>query len=192
MKKFVSILLMVMMVSTLSAKKYQHSLGLNGGLQLGVSYKVNINEHFTIIEEFIPFGNVTSNTSFSWLGNWANFAYEAQAAKGQNILFSWYVGGGTKIGYAYGGGGIWGINAVGGIEINMANAPISVTFDFRPGYGLLFFPNMGWGGGGGGWTEDDDDDWDFKPALNKANGGGGTLLMHAFDYAFCLGVRYTF
>ena len=187
MKKILSLLLVVFMAcTTVSAKKYKHSLGLNAGLQLGVSYKVNVKEHFTIFEEFIPYGGVMSNGSYSWLGNWANFAYEAEGAKGQNILFSWYVGGGTKIGYAYGGGGVWGVNAMAGFEINMANAPIAVTFDFRPGYALCFYPAAAFGGGG--W---DDDDWDFKPALNRQI-GGGTALVHLFDYAFCLGVRYTF
>ena len=168
MKKILSLLVVVLMASTMVAKPYKHSLGLNAGLQLGISYKLNINDHFTLFEEFIPYGGVMSNFSYSWLGDWLNLAYEAQAAKGQNILFSWYVGGGTKIGYVYGGGGVWGINALAGIEINMANAPIAVTFDFRPGYALCFFPTASWGS------------------------GGSTALQHAFDYAFCLGVRYTF
>lgn len=194
MKKFLSILLVVLMATTtVSAKKYRHSLGLNAGLQLGVSYKINVNNHFTIFEEFIPYGGVISNGSYSWLGNWANFAYEAEAVKGQNIIFSWYVGGGTKIGYAYAPGGVWGINAMAGFEINMANAPIAVTFDFRPGYALAFYSFGGGGGGGTGWDDDDwDDDWDFKPGIKKAGIGGGMALTHIFDYAFCLGVRYTF
>jgi len=186
MKKLLSIFVVILMAVAVSAKPYKHSLGLNAGLQLGVSYKVNVSEHFTIFEEFIPYGGVMSNNSYSWLGNWANFAYEAQAAKGQNIILSWYIGGGTKIGYAYGGGGVWGANAIGGIEINMANAPIAVTFDFRPGYALTFFPSSAWGGGSS-W---DDDDWDFKPAIKQQS--SSTALIHYFDYAFCLGVRYTF
>ena len=90
MKKILSLFLIVLMAcTTVSAKKYKHSLGLNAGLQLGVSYKLNVNDHFTLFEEFIPYGAVVSNASYAWLGNWTNFAYEAEGAKGQNILFNW-------------------------------------------------------------------------------------------------------
>jgi len=69
MKKILSLLVVVLMASTMVAKPYKHSLGLNAGLQLGISYKLNINDHFTLFEEFIPYGGVMSNFSYSWLGD---------------------------------------------------------------------------------------------------------------------------
>ena len=34
--------------------------------------------------------------------------------------------------------GVFGLGAAGGIEANMKNAPIAFSFDFRPGWAMIF------------------------------------------------------
>lgn len=95
-----------------------------------------------------------------------NMAYQNRAASGKGIDLDWYVGGGLSIGGVLtrgtGGGFKMGFNAIGGIEINMTNAPIAVSFDFRPGYGFMVYSMSGMVG-----------------------------LQHVFDWQLALGVRYT-
>ena len=95
-----------------------------------------------------------------------NMAYQNRAVSGKGIDLDWYVGGGLSLGaiitHGTGAGGKFGLNAIGGIEINMSNAPIAVSFDFRPGYGVLFYSMSGTIG-----------------------------IQHVFDWQLALGVRYT-
>ena len=95
-----------------------------------------------------------------------NMAYQGKAVSGKGIDLDWYVGGGLSLGamitHGTGAGGKFGLNAIGGIEINMSNAPIAVSFDFRPGYGVLFYSMSGTIG-----------------------------IQHVFDWQLALGVRYT-
>ena len=95
-----------------------------------------------------------------------NMAYQNRAVSGKGIDLDWYVGGGLSLGamitHGTGAGGKFGLNAIGGIEINMSNAPIAVSFDFRPGYGVLFYSMSGTIG-----------------------------IQHVFDWQLALGDRYT-
>lgn len=60
----------------------------------------------------------------------------------------WFVGGGASLGMAQflstmssgvdGTMGKFGFNAMAGLEIGFTEAPLSLGFDFRPGYGLAF------------------------------------------------------
>lgn len=186
MKRFLTIMLASLMVLSVSAKKYKHSLGLGTGLSYGISYKTMVKPHFSIMVD-VDYGFSMAATTgggglMDFFGGRANFFYQGDAASGQNIDLDWFAGGGTQLG-AMGnfGGGKWGFNGIGGIEINFVNAPIAITADFRAGYSLGFTP-----GGGGGMVYDPEID-DYVPL-----GGGGMALAHLFDSSINFGIRYTF
>ncbi len=165
MKKILSLVLVVLMAATVSAKQYKHSIGMVAGLGIGAQYKTMFTDHLTLLGEFGYFMNLDGGTGFGYAGPIANavFAYQAKCASGDGIDLSWYAGGQVKLGYTgYGpdGVGVSGVGGAVGLEANMTNAPIAFSFDFRPGYAFLF----------------------------TGQGAGG----HMFDYSFNLGVRYTF
>ncbi len=164
MKRIITIALALLMVVSVSAKKYEYSLGLSTGMALGICFKTMINPHFTIIDDLYYgmsfFGVQGGGGAMDEFIDCVNFAYQGEGTKGQNIALDWYVGGGTKLGAAGGFGmGKWGFNALVGFEINFINAPMAINFDFRPGFGLGF-------------------------------GGGGVMPM--FDSSINAGIRYTF
>lgn len=164
MKKIFTLLLVALMAVGAYANDYKHSIGLYGGLGIGVQYKTLLTDHFTIIAEtglgLNPDGGTGGGYMAAPLAD-AVFAFQTKSlAQGKGIKFDIYAGGQVKMGYVIGGLGVFGFGAAAGIEANMTNAPIAFSFDFRPGYAFLFN-----GGGAGG---------------------------HMFDYSFNLGVRYTF
>lgn len=169
MKKLLTLLVAVLVAATtVSAKDYKNSIGMVGGLGIGAQYKAMLTDNFTLIAEMGYFTCPDGGTGFGYAGvpiaN-AVFAYQTKPlAEGKGIKMSVYAGGQTKLGYVLGNMGLFGVGAAGGIEANMTNAPIAFSFDFRPGYGLVF--------GSDGW--------------------GGMFTAHMFDYSFNLGVRYTF
>ena len=154
-----------------SKKAYNMSIGMVAGSGIGVQLKDMITDHFTIIEEFGYLGSFAAAGNggrMSTIGAVDNLvlAYQAQCADGQGIRLDYYAGGQIKGGYTgYMGvaAGVIGLGAAGGIELNMHNAPIAVSFDFRPGWATLLL-----------------------------NAGGTTAAVDMFDYSFNLGVRYTF
>lgn len=169
MKKILMLCVAVITAMTMSAKQYEHSIGVVAGSGIGVQYKSMVMDHFTVIEEFGYLGSLCAagNGGFTTplLGAVDNLvlAYQAKAAEGQGIKLDWFVGGQLKAGYVGQAGafdaGVVGAGAAAGIEANMTNAPIAFSFDFRPGYGCVLM-----------------------------NGGAG----HVFDWTLNLGVRYTF
>lgn len=168
MKKIFAVCVAVLMAAGVGAKEYEHSLGMVGGLGIGMQYKTLPAHNFTIIAElgyFIcPDGGQGIGYAGSPIANGV-FAYQTEGlAEGEGIKLDVYAGGQVKLGYIIGGAGLFGAGAAAGIEANMKNAPIAFSFDFRPGYGLLF----------------------------ADNGVGGTATRHLFDYSLNLGVRYTF
>ena len=175
MKKFLTLCVAALVaVTTVSAKDYKHSIGMVAGVGVGAQYKTMVADHFTIIAEYGYFMNLDGGTAnkygfASYSGAIANgvFAFQTSPlAEGQGIKLSLYAGGQMKIGYANIGidAGVFGVGAAAGIEANMTNAPIAFSFDFRPGYAMVF-----------------GDPWN-----------GVVDLSHMFDYSFNLGVRYTF
>lgn len=164
MKKIFTLCVAVITSATMMAADYQYSLGIVGGLGLGVQFKDMVSEHFTIMDEFGYFTNPNGGS-----GNYAGaidnlvLAYQDKAAEGQGILLDWYVGGQVKVGWATGNAGVLGFGAAAGIEACMKNAPIAWSFDFRPGY-----------------------------ACTLMGGAGRIMATHLFDYSFNLGVRYKF
>lgn len=151
MKKLIALCIVaILAISTVSAKKYKVALGLATGFEYGPSLKVNFTDHLTLMNDlaFVLMPNTVfgaNGTTFNmgWMGliDNANFAYEKKITTGRNIDFSFFGGGGMSLGYAQmgeGNAGKFGINAIGGIEADMTNTPIEFTFDFRPGYAMLF------------------------------------------------------
>lgn len=165
MKKIFTLLVAVLVAATtVSAKDYKHSLGLVGGIGIGVQYKTMLTDNFTIIAEMGYSENPDGGTGVGYAGvpiADAVFAYQTKPlAEGQGIKLGVYAGGQVKLGYVLGDAGVFGFGGAAGIEANMTNAPIAFSFDFRPGYAFMFVD--GWAG------------------------------AHMFDYSFNLGVRYTF
>lgn len=153
MKKIIALCIVaILAITTVSAKKYKVAFGLATGFEYGPSLKVNLTDHMTIMNDLafvlMPntvFGENGFTFNVGWMGliDNANFAYEKKITTGRNIDFSIFGGGGLSLGYAQGplgdgDAGKFGINAIGGIEADMTNAPIEFTFDFRPGYAMLF------------------------------------------------------
>lgn len=144
MKKIFTLCVVALVALSMSAKPYTHSIGLVGGFGIGVQFKDMVTDHFTIIDEFgyflCPFDQQNLTPCGGYQGAIDNLvlAYQADAVEGQGIDLDWYVGGQLKIGYGVGNFGIFGVGAAAGIEAKMQNAPIAVSFDFRPGYGCMF------------------------------------------------------
>lgn len=69
-----------------------------------------------------------------------------------------YAGNDSKVAFK------WGLNAIGGAEIHFHKVPLAISFDFRPGYGMIV------------------------PKQPEHV----TTLTHFFDYKIVTGVRYTF
>ena len=151
MKKIIALCIVaILAISTVSAKKYKVAAGLATGFEYGPSLKVNFTDHLTLINDLafyiMPntvFGTQGGTFNFGYMGvaDNANFAYEKRITTGRNIDFSFYGGGGLTLGWAdmgEGNAGKFGLNAIGGIEADMTNTPIEFTFDFRPGYAMLF------------------------------------------------------
>ena len=151
MKKILALCLVALLaITTASAKKYDVALGLATGFEYGPSLKVNFSDNFTLINDLafviMPntvFGANGGSFNMGWMGliDNANLAYEKRLATGRNIDCSILAGGGLSLGYADMGqapGGKFGINGLVGFEADMTNTPIEFTFDFRPGYAMLF------------------------------------------------------
>ena len=172
MKKILTFCIAVLTAVTISAREYQHSVGIAAGSGIGAQYKLMITENFTFMDEFGYFLCYRA-AGGQWLGgysgaiNQAVLAYQGHITEGEGIKLDFYAGGQIKAGYGSGKYGIIGVGAVGGIEANMKNAPIAFSFDFRPGYACALVPGA-------------------TPT------GQGVGADHMFDWTFNLGVRYTF
>lgn len=173
MKKIVTLCMAVCMAVTMSAKGgMEASVGLVGGLGLGIQGKFMFAENMGIMDELGYFMNLDGGTAekygmsaYAGLVNSTMFVFQMPITETKGMRLDWYAGGQAKIGWCPIAGwgemvhmGVFGLGAGGGIEAKMQNAPIAVSFDFRPGWAMLF-------------TEQ----------------GVGT---HMFDYSFNLGVRY--
>ena len=174
MKRILTVFVAALMAVTMvNAKDYKHSLGMYGGLGIGVQYKTMVKENFTIIVEegYALCPSRTANVGgYNSLATNAVFAYQTGAlAEGQGIKLSVYAGGQAKLHYVFDNAALIGFGAAAGIEANMTNAPIAFSFDFRPGYGCMLLDNASYG---------------IAP--------NGISAGHIFDYSLNLGVRYTF
>lgn len=139
---------------------YKNSIGVTLGTNQAVSYKTFVGNHFGIQVDLGT--KITRGAGDHWNADiWTlelnpNFMYEGHFTKG---LYG-FIGGGVSLGYNwniwhwnlvydhhghhYGyrteDNGKFGVNAIMGLEYKF-NAPVTLQFDFRPGYGLLFHEN---------------------------------------------------
>lgn len=174
MKKILTLCMAAITAVTMSAKGMEASVGLVGGLGIGVQGKFMFTENLGLMDELGYFMNLDGGTAkkygmsaYAGLVNNTTFVYQRPIIRLDGMRLDWYVGGQAKIGWCPIAGwgdlvhmGVFGLGTAGGIEAKMNNAPFVFSFDFRPGWAMLF-------------TEQ----------------GVGT---HMFDYSFNLGVRYRF
>ncbi|MBP5412985.1 MAG: hypothetical protein J6Y47_07010 [Bacteroidales bacterium] len=147
MKRIVKIglvLTLLMGLSQVSHAQYKHSIGGVIGSMNGFSYKTLVTGNFAISVDLgvkLTEGAFEDYSArvFDFELN-PNFMYEANATGG----LYWFVGGGFSLGYGFdywGYGradfGKFGINAIGGLEYKF-NIPLTLQFDFRPGFGMAF------------------------------------------------------
>ena len=152
MKKIILICVAVLTAVTMSAKsKTQTSVGIVGGLGIGAQAKFMFTVHFGLIEElgyfFCPDGGTAEQygrSSYSGLMDNVVLLYQGLIKETNGMALNWYAGGQLKLGWMPFNFernvhmGVFGIGAAGGVEAKMKNAPIAVSFDFRPGYALMF------------------------------------------------------
>ena len=158
---------------------YQHSIGVTLGNMQALSYKTFVTNHFAIQADFGTKILCTDGEGFRGLNSWdlelnPNFMYEVNFVLG---LYG-FVGGGVSLGYSWSivapgyynvhnwDAGKFGINAMLGLEYKL-NIPLTLQFDFRPGYGLWFAKNYYYNG----------------PHSNTAS---------YFDWGVNASIRYTF
>ena len=159
MKKTINILivalLMVTAISTEAQAPYKHSIGVTAGTLEAVSYKTFFSNNFAFQADLgykyiVTAGHRAHNVAVQSLELNPNFMYEKNITKGLYL----FGGGGLSLGYSWSSYYDWyysyradfgkfGINAIAGIEYKF-NIPLTLQFDFRPGYGLLFAQHSTW------------------------------------------------
>ncbi len=163
MRKFFILSVCMFLCGTLALNAqvpYNHGVGAVVGTMNGFSYKTFVTDNFAfsldLDVKICPtrfndelFGEKIAFTMdiFDFEAN-PNFMYEKNITKG----LYWFAGGGVSLGYNFALGesllglieteyckqGKFGINAIGGLEYKF-NIPLTLQFDFRPGYGMLFY-----------------------------------------------------
>lgn len=142
----------VMTAVTMSAKGLEASAGLVGGLGIGIQGKIMFTENMGIMDELGYFMNLDGGTAkkygmsaYAGLINSTMFVYQRPITETTGMRVDWYAGGQAKIGWCPIAGweqlvhmGMFGLGAGGGIELKMKSAPIAASFDFRPGWAMLF------------------------------------------------------
>ena len=123
-------------------------MGVIAGMTNGISYK-HLKNH-TMFQTDLAIGINYAPVGYGLVMNcWdfrlnPNLAYQGIISSTDKGLFAGYAGGGMSLGeinsYAYNNciGGVFGINALIGVEYAFNQSPISFGLDFRPGYGLYF------------------------------------------------------
>lgn len=148
MKKFLFVVaLLATMTGAAVAQDYKNSIGVIAGMTNGVSYKHFVGNKLAIQADlgfginYAPF----SAGYMSLIMNCWDFSINPNVVYQSTVTgnLSGYLGGGLTLGevnnYGYNTciGGKFGINAVMGLEYKLP-APLTLAFDFRPGYGLFF------------------------------------------------------
>jgi hypothetical protein len=150
MKKIFVTLLCAMCFSFFTkAQEYNHSIGVTAGMLNGISYKGFVTEHFAVQTDlgiginYAPIGLGYVMNCWDFRVN-PNMIFQGNIINGGTGTLAFAGGFGFSIGevndYYYNSliGGRFGINALLGIEYISYQSPITLGFDFRPGYGLFF------------------------------------------------------
>ena len=151
---------MLVFAVSASAQNYKASLGINVGSFNGLSYKGFVTDHLVLQVDLgvnleCTYGQVDLYADGGVIGNASgkqtfytceinpNLLYQAEIVSGNSGTLSWFAGGGLSAGMM---NALevkrshpifkWGLNGIGGIEFQLAQAPVAFSFDLRPGYGM--------------------------------------------------------
>lgn len=159
MKKFAKKILLVvaLVVAAASAQAqqpYKHSIGVSVGSLEGVSYKMFFTDQLALHADlgFQMLATVGGSDGYTNDLRFWTFVANPNVVYQDNITgwnwggIGWFAGGGLSLGLAQGFSsnttlGKWGINAIAGVELGLDDAPLAISLDFRPGYGMAFVEN---------------------------------------------------
>ena len=191
MKKVIFGALMLVFVISASAQNYKASLGINVGSFNGLSYKGFVTDHLALQVDLgvnleCTYGQVDLYTDGGVIGNAngqqtfytceinPNLLYQAEILSANAGTLSWFAGGGLSAGMM---NALdvkkshpifkWGLNGTGGIEFQLAQAPVAFSFDLRPGYGMSAYA--------------------IKNVSPRT-----TAVNSFFDWKMAVGIRYVF
>lgn len=158
-KKLFIVLVALLTTATINAQNdYKASIGGTIGTLYGASFKgffLPVNnlalQADLGVNLFAAAGNGGSFSAFTFELN-PNILYQDLIKSWSEGSLSWYAGGGVSLGLMEGLGryssnyvwGKFGVNAAGGVEWSFSGIPLSLAFDFRPGYGLRFDSDYNW------------------------------------------------
>lgn len=165
MKRCILAVLLVVSTLSLSAQDYRHSIGGMVGSMYGVSYKGYVLgvEHLALQADLgvrlmataAGDGNFTGTANLYTFEINPNVVYQNVIGEFDEGRVDWYAGGGlslglcsdlypTRVGDVYYNSpilGKFGLNAIAGAEVVFDGAPVNLSLDFRPGYGVAFNDN---------------------------------------------------
>lgn len=165
MKKYISLALLCFTTLCLSAQNYKHSVGGMVGSMYGVSYKgfvfgvdhlaLEADLGVRLMSTAAGNGNYTGSMSMYTFELNPNVVYQNTITEFDEGRVDWYAGGGlslglcsdlypTRVGDVYYNSpilGKFGLNAIAGTEVVFDGAPVNLSLDFRPGYGVAFNDN---------------------------------------------------
>lgn len=150
MKKFILFSMLLLSLGVF-AKPYHHSLGISAGSFNGLSWKVLVKEHFAVQTDVGVHLTVFDYVYGSFVIQ-PMFMYQGTMYANDVCNIDFFAGGGLSFGFGdildkstkYGGyfGGEFGLNGVAGVEFGFNRAPLALSFDFRPGYGMHYCPDV--------------------------------------------------
>ena len=189
-KVFLGAVMLIIAISA-SAQSYKASLGINAGSFNGLSYKGFLTDHLALqvdlgvnlectygqVDFYTPegvIGNTNGMQSFYTCEVNPNLLYQADIKTSESGTLSWFAGGGLSAGMMNSLDPKkshpkfkWGVNGIGGIEYQLAKAPVAISFDIRPGFGMSTYT--------------------IKNADPRT-----TAVNSLFDWKAAVGIRYVF
>lgn len=166
-----------------SAQDYRASIGANVGTFYGASFKGFITNNLAIQADLgvnltrthggidVHYNGQSSHVGSGEMDFYTfeanpNVLYQAQITSFSAGTLSWFAGGGLSLGFLNGFNHSdptfkMGFNGMGGVELKLAAAPLALSFDFRPGYGM-----------------------------GIDSEGGATAVTSFLDWKIAIGVRY--
>lgn len=134
----ISILFVFAGITAQAQAPYIHSIGIITGTTNGASYKTfALGDRLALQADLGIKLGMKNSWNFWSLDLTPNIMHQREIS---NIRLYWFAGCGFSLGYVFSETvdyGRFGVNAIGGLEYKF-NIPLSLQFDFRPGYGLVF------------------------------------------------------
>ncbi len=173
-------------VGTMEGLSYKGFISDKLAIQADLAFKVIPTRGTRIVTHKASGGNVSTDwtttseisgsfTAWTFEAN-PNLLYQSQITAFDECALYWYAGGGVSLGMgndfsgAAGVYGKWGVNAIGGLELAF-DIPLTLFFDFRPGYGMLF---------------------DYAKEVIGGPVAQRRICTNFFDWGIGLGARYCF